>query len=164
MIASGLLGEDSRVLLLEGEIYQMSPQNSPHSTALGLAQDELTAALEPGTHLRVQLPLYLGSASDPEPDLAVVSGQRRDYLHEQPRCALLVVEVADSSLAFDCGRKAQVYARAGIAEYWVVDLNGSRVLRHTRPCETGYAALETLGPQASLAWGRASIAVTALLP
>ncbi|GMU54675.1 MAG: hypothetical protein AMXMBFR33_38210 [Candidatus Xenobia bacterium] len=164
MITSGLLGEDSRVFLLEGEIYQMCPQNSPHSTALGLAQDELTAALAPETHLRVQLPLYLGSASDPEPDLAIVAGKRRDYVEQQPRSALLVVEIADSSLTFDCGRKACVYARSGIPEYWVVDLNGRQVLRYTQPGELGYSRSEEIGPEGMLSWAQASIQVQALLP
>jgi Uma2 family endonuclease len=163
LIASGVLGEDSRVLLLEGEVLEMTPQNWAHSTSVGLVQDELTAALAPGTHLRVQMPLYLGASSDPEPDLAVVSGARRDY-REQPTAALLVVEVADTSLAFDCGRKAKVYARFGIPEYWVVDLNGRSVHRFTEPNELGYGLTEVKGAEDELAWEDKSIQVSSLLP
>lgn len=164
MIAAGVLHEDSNLLLLEGEILQISPQNSPHSTAVGLVQDELTAALAPETHLRVQMPLYLGTASDPEPDLAVVSGQRRDYSLQQPTGALLVVEVADTSLAFDRGRKARVYARFGVPEYWVVDLPNRQIRRFTRPGEFGYATEEIRAEDEQLSWAGRVIQVQALLP
>jgi len=162
MISTGVLTEDDRVMLLEGEIYEMSPQNSPHSTTILLVQHALRLA--PDTHLRVQMPLYLGGASDPEPDLAVVTGNLRDNLQSHPRMALLVVEVADSSLRFDTSRKAQLYARYGIPEYWVVDLQGRQVHRFTRPHELGYEAIEVVPQSGSLNWAGQPVAVADLLP
>ena len=162
MISGGVLNEDDRVMLLEGEIYEMSPQNSPHSTAIGLLHHALTS--ETDTHVRVQMPLYLGPSSDPEPDLAVVAGGLRDYVQEHPRSALLVVEVADSSVAFDCGRKAKLYARYAIPEYWVLDLPGRRVHRHTQPHELGYEAVEVVPESGSLAWAGQPLRVADLLP
>lgn len=163
MIAGGVLTEDDRVMLLEGEIFEMSPQDWPHSQGLGLTQDALTTVLAPDTHLRVQLPLYLGASSDPEPDLAVVAGTRREQT-SQPTTALLVVEVSDSSLAVDLGRKAKLYARYGIPLYWVLDVLGRRVHVHSRPHELGYEALEVVPASGSLTWAGQPLRVADLLP
>lgn len=163
MIRSGVLGEDDRVLLVEGEIYEMCPQNWAHSQGLGLTQDALTAVLSADTHLRVQLPLYLGASSDPEPDLAVVAGKRREQT-SHPTTAMLVIEVSDSSLAFDLGRKAKVYARYGIPVYWVLDVLGRCVHVHTRPHELGYEQVEVVPETCSLTWAGQPVAVADLLP
>ena len=127
MIYSGILTEDDRVELIDGEIIEMPPQNEPHAVATGLAQDALAAAFPEGFHVRVQLPVALDDRSEPEPDLAVVAGRRRDYLRGHPPTAVLVLEVADSTLAYDRRRKASLYARQGIGEYWIVNLQ-ERVL------------------------------------
>ena len=74
-----------------------------------------------GYYLRIQLPLAIGERNQPDPDLAVVQGSYRDYEDEHPTTAALIVEVADSSLPFDRNTKASLYARAGVAEYWLVD-------------------------------------------
>ena len=79
------------------------------------------------------MPLALGQSPDPVPDLAVLTGSVRDYVATQPTTAVLVVEVADTSLATDRGEKAQLYAAAGIADYWVVDLNSRLVIVHRDP-------------------------------
>jgi Uma2 family endonuclease len=161
---SGILGSDPRLLLLEGEIFQMCPQGSLHATALSLTQELLRASLSPGTYLRVQLPLYLGASSDPEPDLAVVVGQPRDYKDEHPKTALLVVEISDSSLAFDLGRKAQIYARQQLPEYWVIDLEGRTLRRFRSPHELGYGSAERLTQADHLVWNGRKILVADLLP
>src|SRR5207302_5274691 len=82
---------------------------------------------------------------DPEPDLAVVPGRPRDY-SGHPTTADLVVEVADSSLDFDTNEKRLRYARAGIREYWVVDINGRRLLVYRDPRAGDYATQQALGP------------------
>ncbi len=120
----GLLGPDDRVELIEGEIVQKMPQNSPHSTAISLTQDALRLAFPVGFVVRPQLPLSVGDLSQPEPDLAVVAGSARDYSRTQPDAAdaVLVVEISDSTLLPDQTTKAALYARAGVRDYWIVNL------------------------------------------
>jgi Uma2 family endonuclease len=122
MAQAGIFSPDDRVQLIEGEIVTMTPQNSLHSACIGLAEEALRRAFGATHWIRIQLPLVIDPDSEPEPDLTVVSGSPRDYIHEQPRTALLVVEVADTTLALDRDRKARIYAQAGIAEYWIVNL------------------------------------------
>jgi Uma2 family endonuclease len=98
----------------------MSPQNFPHQTTIMLALEILRAAF-PGCMVRPQLPLDVSPTSSPEPDLAVVPGDPRS-LTATPTTALLVVEVADTSLSDDRGEKASLYTAAGVPEYWIVNL------------------------------------------
>lgn len=128
---------DQRVERIDGEVFQMTPHGVGHAMAIQLTSDALEAAFGPGYRVREQLPLEIGDDHDPEPDLAVVRGQPRDF-QQHPRSALLVVEVADSSLAFDRGRKASLYARAGITDYWIVNLMDRQleVLRNLQPSPT----------------------------
>ena len=123
----GLFAPDSRVELIDGEILQMSPQDSPHSTGIQRASRTLDRSLPSGYHLRLQLPLSIGASSDPEPDVAVVAGEIEDYEDAHPTSAALVVEVSESTLRFDRGRKASLYASAGVADYWIIDLVNHRV-------------------------------------
>ncbi len=126
--------DGKRVMLIDGEVFAMSPQNEPHSRSISLGSRALEAAYAGAAYARVQMPLDLGRASDPEPDVALVPGDPRTDV-ARPRTALLVVEVADSSLAYDTGDKASLYAAGGIADYWVVDLVNNRlvVFRSPRP-------------------------------
>ena len=114
--------EGDPVELIGGQLIVAEPQNSPHATAVGAADDALRAALPPGFFVRAQMPVALDDESSPEPDLAVVPGRRADYQLAHPSRAVLVVEVADSSLGFDREEKGSLYARARIAEYWIVNL------------------------------------------
>ncbi len=119
----GLFRPDERLELIGGEVVQkMSPQESPHATSVQLAEEALRLAFQQGHAVRVQLPLALGEHDEPEPDVAVVVGAIRDYEEEHPRSAVLIVEVADSSLRTDRGAKAGLYAGAGIGDYWIVNL------------------------------------------
>jgi Uma2 family endonuclease len=113
--------ESRRMILIEGEILEMPSPNPPHDASLGLADEVLRAAFGKGFWIRGQMALILGQATDPVPDLAVVAGSPRDYA-DHPRTALLAVEIAESSLAYDTRDKANLYAAGGIQEYWVVDL------------------------------------------
>jgi len=117
---AGILAPDERVELLEGEIVTMTPQHGPHAASIGLAEAALRTAFGPAHWIRIQLPLIVDP--EPEPDLAVVPGSPRDYANEHPRTALLVVEIADSTLERDRAYKSPIYARAGIPEYWIVNL------------------------------------------
>jgi Uma2 family endonuclease len=116
-----------RVELIEGILMVYCPQLAPHSTSVYLAQVALSQVFTTGHLVRVQLPLDLGQTTEPEPDVAVVAGDAVQFSQAQPRMAVLVVEVSDSTLSFDRGRKGSLYARAGIADYWVVNLVNRQV-------------------------------------
>ena len=147
--------EGDPIELIGGQLVVAEPQNSPHATAVGAADDALRAALPPGFIVRAQMPVALDDESAPEPDLAVVPGRRADYQLAHPRGAVLVVEVADSSLQFDRDEKGSLYARARIAEYWIVNLI-DRVLEVYRDPESdpaaphgwGYRSVSRLAPPA----------------
>lgn len=146
------------VELIGGHLIVAEPQNSPHATAVGAADDALRAALPMGFIVRAQMPISLDDDSAPEPDLAVVSGRRADYGQEHPTRAVLVIEVADSSLHFDRREKGSLYAHARIAEYWIVNLI-DRVLEVYRDPEPDplaphgwrYRAVSRLAPPAVVA-------------
>jgi Uma2 family endonuclease len=122
LIKSGFFVEDEPIELLGGQLIVAEPKGSPHSTAVALTVEALRAAFGSGWLVRVQDPIALDAESEPEPDVAVVPGRALDYLAEHPACPALVVEVAESSLAFDRGHKGSLYARAGLADYWIVNL------------------------------------------
>ncbi len=119
--------QGQRVELIDGAIQVKSPQNGPHSMTIVLGHDALRIAFGAAFHVRVQLPLVLGATFDPEPDLEVISGHARQY-PTHPTSAVLVVEVSDSTLAYDTQEKASLYAASGIVDYWVVDINNRQVI------------------------------------
>ena len=133
MAASGVFQPDERVELVDGEIVTMSPQKARHAMVVHLVAKALEAAIGDGYLVRAQFPLSLDDVSEPEPDVAVVVGSAGDYRDGHPKTAVLIVEVADSTLAFDRGKKAAVYARAGIADYWIVNLVDGEVEVHRNP-------------------------------
>jgi Uma2 family endonuclease len=113
--------ENRRLILVEGVILEMPNPNPPHDASLLLAQHALAGIFAAGYCIRPQMALVFGLSTDPVPDIAVVAGSPRDF-KEHPRSALLVVEIADSTLAYDTREKANLYAAGGIKDYWVVDL------------------------------------------
>lgn len=127
MTDAGILDEDERVELLEGVIIPMSPQRPEHAGRIQRLANRLTRRLPPIYEVRVQLPLSLGGISEPEPDLAVVRADQGDPISAHPSTALLAIEVARESLRKDRELKAAIYARAGIPEYWIVNLAESCV-------------------------------------
>jgi Uma2 family endonuclease len=163
-----------RAELLEGEIMVLSPQKAEHFTTTDRVTELLRDRFGPGFHVRMQGPIDLGPHSDPEPDVAVVAGTRDDYATRHPRTAVLVVEVSDTTLGSDRTRKASLYARAGIEDYWIVNLVDLQieVYRQPRPDPTqayghGYASATVLLPPAavsSLTVPGVSLAVADLLP
>lgn len=146
----GVLDEDDPVELLDGELLFMSPENPRHIATTDLIVDRLRRVFGRGFVIRVQHPLALGERSLPEPDVAVVAGKPRDFLQAHPTMALLVVEVADSSLRRDLGRKARAYARAGIADYWVADVRRRMLHVHREPTTEGYQRVTKLGVRNSV--------------
>lgn len=174
LIECGILHEDEPVELIGGQLVVAEPKGSPHATAVTLAREALRVAFGPGSTVREQNPLALDEESEPEPDLAVVPGHPRDYRAEHPSRPVLVVEVAESSVAFDRRHKGSLYARAGVPDYWIVNLVERIVEVYRRPgadasADFGwrYLEVERLGPGAAVSpLGRpeAVIAVTDLLP
>ena len=132
LIDTGFFGPSDKIELLGGQLCVSEPQNSPHARAISLGLETIQRALAPGWHVRVQLPIALDDESEPEPDLAVVSGGPRDYADHPSRPAL-VVEVADSSLALDREHKGSLYARASSPEYWIVNLVDRVLEVHREP-------------------------------
>jgi Uma2 family endonuclease len=136
--------------LLAGAIMVTSPQNSPHYVALDRVAEVLRLSLGPAVWVRAQGPLDLGLVIEPEPDVSVVAGSRDDY-PTHPTTALLVVEVSDSTLAYDRRGKASLYASGGIADYWIVNLVDNQLeIRRTpiadpsQPHGHGFADLAVL--------------------
>jgi Uma2 family endonuclease len=121
-----------RAELIEGEIMVFSPQNWPHASTVDRAAEVLRNALGTGFWVRMQLPLDLGPHSAPEPDVSVVAGRRDDYT-AHPATALLIVEVSDTSLDYDRGAKASLYAAHGFADYWIVNPIGGQVEVYRNP-------------------------------
>jgi Uma2 family endonuclease len=166
---AGVFGPEERLELINGEVYAMSPHRGPHATGVTLAQTVLLDVFRAGWVVRVQLPLGLGEPSEPEPDVAVVSGKPRDYRDRHPVTAALVVEVAETSLVFDRTTKLAVYARAGLPEYWIVNL-ADRVLevyRDPDPAREAYRSTARYGEAdtvSPLAATGASVVVGELLP
>ena len=153
MIEAGTLGEDDRVQLIAGAIVAMTPQGPAHALAIQNLTHLVARGLAADLALRPQLPLTLPDDSEPEPDLAVVRLADARSREHHPRTALFVVEVAGDSLRLDRQAKAALYARAGIPEYWIVNLAESTVEVHRDPDpETGaYRAMTVVSSQGTLA-------------
>ena len=163
----------NRPFLLNGVIWEQGPMNAPHANGVLLATEAIRAAFGSGWVFRVQLPLLIGAETDPFPDLAVVRGALRDF-PDHPTTADLVVEVSDTTLNPDLTEKAEAYATAGIADYWVLDVIGRElhVFRDPVPLSAGLGATayrqhNTSGPNDSvspLAAPTATIRVSDMLP
>ncbi len=166
--------DGKHVELIDGEIIEMSPMGTLHATAVAIAARRLEAAFGKGYYARWQQPFDVGELTEPEPDVAIVVGNERDYMHAHPTTAALIVEVAETSLAYDRTDKASLYAKAGIQEYWIVNLadNQLEVHRHPAPMDdqpfgfgyTSVTVLRTGDTVSPLAVPNATIPVTELLP
>lgn len=164
---------DQRVQLIAGVIFQEPPMNRPHVKSVWKVTKALERAFADGFHVQSQSTIDLGLTTEPQPDAAVITGTIDDY-DDHPQTAVLVVEVADTTFQFDAYEKASLYAAAGIADYWVVDLERSRVvvMRDPRPHDGEphghrYASLLPLGADgtvAPLAAPDARVRVADLLP
>ena len=121
MIEVGIFDEDEHVELLEGVIVAMTPQSPAHAYCITWLTRLLSRSLGDAYDVRPQLPLTLGDRNEPEPDLAVVRSGR-DSRGRHPGTAALAIEVSGASLRNDRGAKAAVYARFGITEYWIVNV------------------------------------------
>lgn len=133
---------DEPIELLGGVLVTMSPQGRAHASAIEFFTEQLVLQLAGRQGVRPQLPFAADDWSEPEPDLAVV--RKEPSLRDHPSEALLVVEIAASSLAIDRGLKRTLYAEVGIPEYWIVDVNGRTVEVHTQPDGGHYSRVQIL--------------------
>jgi Uma2 family endonuclease len=133
MIAKGLFRPDDRLELLDGVLIVREPQHDRHALAIRRVDAALRPHFGTGWLLAMQLPLALDEMSEPEPDFSIVRGSLDELRQGHPRHAALIVEVAESSLGIDRGRKATLYARAGIPDYWIVNLVGRTLEIHREP-------------------------------
>jgi Uma2 family endonuclease len=152
MLAAGILSEDDRVELIEGEIVQMSPIGSAHAGCVNRLNGIFSRLFQERAVVGVQNPLRLSEVSELQPDLVLLRPRADFYAasHPGPDDVLLVVEVADASLAYDRGVKAPLYARSGLAELWIVDLQGQTLEVHRRPSAGTYLEVRRYGRGDSL--------------
>jgi Uma2 family endonuclease len=145
MVQAGILGEGDRAELIEGVIVEVSPQSEVHAQVIQRRTRLLYRSLPDEFAIRCQLPLRLGDRSEPEPDLAVLRAEDARSHREPPSRALLVVEVAGESLRKDRDVKANLYARFGVPEYWIVDLEARAIEIRREPGSDGrYRSVSTV--------------------
>jgi Uma2 family endonuclease len=166
---------EQRVELIEGEIIEMAAQSNLHAQSITLTSEALNDAFGKRFWVRVQMSLDLSPYSVPDPDIAVVSGSVRENAgRANPTSALLIVEVSETTLPYDRNRKGSLYAQAGIADYWIVNLEKRFLEVHRNPTPDGtkdfgfgYANVQYLEPGdeiAPLALPQRRIMVASLLP
>jgi Uma2 family endonuclease len=169
LVRQGILRPDDRVELLDGMIIAEPPQDPDHAASTSQIDRVLREVIGRRAAIRVQLPLVLGPYSAPEPDVAVVPGDEADYARSHPTTALLVVEVGRTSLPKDRLSKSRIYALAGIAEYWLLNLRDDCVEVFRQPSCSAHCYASTFvacrGDRLSfIAFPDASVAVDDLLP
>ncbi len=148
---AGIFQPGDRIELILGEVLEMLPIGANHVGCVGRTNHVVTQQVGNEYFVFVQCPIRLSDDSEPEPDFLVV---REDYDQSAlptPSDTLLVIEVSDSSLAFDRGVKLPLYARAGIPEAWLFDLTSTRIERHTDPAPDGYRSISIAGRGDSIA-------------
>ncbi len=170
MVAAGLLREEDRVELIDGEVLVMSPVGAEHVRCTILVVEALRRAFGDRFTIGCQFPLAVGPRDEPQPDVYVVPGRPRELARKRkdhPTSARLVVEVADSSLPFDRTVKSRIYARARVPDYWIVDLTSRRLEVRRGPGRDGYRSTTILSADAvvrPLGRPRSKIRVADLLP
>lgn len=135
MIEAGILDEDDRAELLGGEVFEKMPMGSKHAGCITRLTQFLPAHLAGQALLRVQLPVTIPDFDEPEPDVLLARPRQDAYSesHPVPTDVLMIIEISDTSLAFDRTVKLAIYAQAGIPEYWVFDITGVGIERYTDP-------------------------------
>lgn len=137
---AGILGEDDRIELIDGEMIEMAPIGAPHLSKVNRIVKMLNAAVGDDAIVSIQNPIVLPPLSEPQPDITVLKPRADEYAQNVPSAAdvLLVIEVADTSLRYDRDIKIPLYARHGIPEVWLVDLQNDAALVHRQPGPDGY--------------------------
>lgn len=153
MIAAGIFAPGQRLELLDGQIIEMIPQEPPHASQTSSISNDFVLWFASKAWIRCQLPVTLSENSEPEPDIAVVRIDPNRYRdrHPSPSDIFLIIEIADSTLSYDRNRKAKLYAKANIPEYWIVNLNQRQVIVLRQPEDQQYQIEQILQPTDSIA-------------
>ena len=165
----GFFHPEERVELLSGNIIKMSAKGTAHTSALGRTDRLLQSLFANLAWVRMQDPIALDDSSEPEPDIALVIIDPLDYAthHPTPSEIYLIIEVADSSLTFDREIKAKIYARSGIADYWVLNVGDRQLHVFREPTENGYQSeviIREHGSISPLQFPIVNIAIQEMLP
>ena len=146
MAKAGILTEDDRSELIDGEIIEMAPIGGRHAACVTRAQRLFERTVEDSALVRVQQPVRLDQYTEPEPDLALIRPRADFYASAHPTAddVLLLVEVADTSSAYDRRVKVPLYARHGIAEYWLVELDQATITVYRDPTPASYRTVQTV--------------------
>ena len=146
MVESGVLPPDVRVELIDGEVIDMAPMGSRHYSTVARLHRLLERAIQDRGIVVAQAPLRLSAHDEPEPDLVVLEPREDFYVGALPTGTdcLLVIEVSDTTLAYDVRIKAPLYARQGVPEYWVIDLPGQALRRFSTPVGGEWQQITTL--------------------
>ena len=141
MAEAGAFTPDARIELIEGEIFDMAPIGKSHASIVDRLNRMLVLAAGDLAIVRVQGPVLMGDHSEPEPDLALLRPRADFYREVAPAAAdvLLIVEVSDTTQRYDRRVKVPLYARHGVPEVWVIDLENRLVHFHRKPSGDGYA-------------------------
>lgn len=168
------LFKSRRVELMGGEIVEMSPMKTAHATVISLTIQVLANLFGKGFVIRTQLPMSFGKTDEPEPDVAIVEGNIRDFAESHPDKAVLIIEVSDTTLLYDRTRKASLYAKNKIQDYWIADVKNRRLEVYRRPIKDqdaiygfSYGEIQILTEKdsvAPLAKPEAKIKIADLLP
>lgn len=150
LVALGVF-QDERVELLDGALYAMSPIGTPHNFAVQELTELLILALHGRAKVRPQMSFAASELSEPEPDLTITP--LVSWKHEQANQAHVIIEVAETSLAIDRGRKSRLYASSGVPEYWIVNLPERCIEVYTQPHGNAYAHVDRYEPGQSLRLG-----------
>jgi Uma2 family endonuclease len=145
MAEVGILGRNERVELLDGDVIVVPPHGLPHFSTVARMGQTITLRLGTRALVSIQLPVMVSERSEPEPDITIL-GEREDfYASGLPRApdVFAIVEVADSSLPVDAGKKLKIYAEAGVTEYWIVDVRRKAIIVHRDPAGSVYDAVHT---------------------
>ncbi|MDG2529212.1 Uma2 family endonuclease [Caulobacter endophyticus] len=151
MVEAGILADDARVELIEGELIAVSPESVPHVRCRRWLTQFFTRRLFEGQwEINSDAPIRLDDQTAPEPDLAIFPSTVHDR-DLRGSDIVLAVEVSVSSQALDLGRKADLYASAGVREYWVVDVSSQRLIVHREPTAGGYRSIWEEGVRGGVA-------------
>jgi Uma2 family endonuclease len=142
----GIFGPEPRVELIDGEIYRMNPIGPSHGGRVKRLMATFSSSLGSRVVVSVQDPLQIQPRRQPQPDIMLLKPRDDYYTISHPTAAdvLLIIEVADTTLAYDRGAKAQIYAQAGLADYWIVDVTHQQLLVFRQPTDGVYRSVETL--------------------
>lgn len=152
MLEVGIIAPDERVELINGEVISMAAKKPPHVLVTELAAEYLRQLWHEVAYVRTQDPVCLNNRTEPEPDIAVVMPPLRRYLDHHPSTdeIFLIIEVADATLKFDTEKKAAVYAKSKIADYWVIDAIKRQVYVFRTPMSGAYTEKSVLSEHSTI--------------